>query len=227
MSTTSPTASKRTRAAYDILLKAYGPRHWWPADTPFEVCVGAILTQSTSWSNVERAIGNLKEEKLLSPAAIAQVRPGRLARLIRPSLYYNVKARKLKEFVRFLRAEYGGRVGNMKATPTAELREKLLGVWGLGPESVDSILLYAIGKPSFVADAYTRRIFFRLGLTGENATYDELKNYFEANLPNRVRHYNEFHALIVEHGKRACKTKPLCGSCCLKRMCPMAHGHTG
>jgi endonuclease III related protein len=219
MATTSSKASERLRVAYRRLFIAYGRRHWWPADTPFEVCIGAILTQSTSWSNVERAIANLKGERLLSPAAIARVRSDKLTCLIRPSLYYNVKARKLKELVRFLQAEYGGKVENMKSTPTLELRKKLLGVWGLGPETVDSMLLYALGKPSFVVDAYTRRIFHRLGMTGKDDSYDELKAYFEANTQRSVRHYNEFHALIVEHGKRACKTKPLCGGCCLAAIC--------
>jgi endonuclease III related protein len=219
MATTRRPADRRTVEIYEILSRHYGPMHWWPADTPFEVCIGAILTQSTSWSNVEKAISNMKGARLMSPKAIASVRKDRLARMIRPSLYYNVKARKLKEFVRFLNCEFAGKVDNMAAVPTDELRGRLLSVWGLGPETVDSILLYAQNRPSFVVDAYTRRICFRLGLTGKEDTYEQLKAHFEARFPKSVRHYNEFHALIVEHGKRFCRAKPICAGCPLACVC--------
>ncbi|MFH1055683.1 MAG: endonuclease III domain-containing protein [Candidatus Altiarchaeota archaeon] len=218
---TKPTATNRRKIkrAYENLYNAYGRQHWWPADTPFEVCVGAILTQSTNWSNVEKAIRNLKADGVLSPHGLHKVRLNKLARLIKPALYYNVKARKLKEFVRFLDKEYHGDVENMRKGETLELREKLLSVWGLGPETVDSMLLYALGKPSFVVDAYTRRIFSRMGVVDGDATYDEIKAFFEGNLPRSVRHYNEYHALIVEHGKNVCKTKPRCEKCRMESIC--------
>ena len=213
---------RRVKAVYQRLLLAYGPQRWWPADTPYEVCVGAILTQSTSWANVENAVANLKKARLLSNDRILKTRNRRLAGLIRPSLYYNVKARKLREFARFLAKEYGGRVENMALEETGELRRKLLAVWGLGPETADSMLLYALDKPSFVVDAYTKRIFTRMGLIPADATYDEVKGFFETNLPRDARLYNEYHALIVEHGKNTCKMTPRCKGCCLKAMCRSA-----
>ncbi|MFH0862818.1 MAG: endonuclease III domain-containing protein [Candidatus Altiarchaeota archaeon] len=208
----------RLMRVYGMLREAYGPRHWWPADTPFEVCVGAILTQSASWTNVEKAIANLKEAGLLSPSGILKTENRKLARLIRPSLYYNVKARKLKEFARFL-SGFGGRVEGMAEAPTEELRGELLAVWGIGPETADSILLYALGRPTFVVDAYTRRIFSRLGMVGEGSSYDGVKAFFEGNLPRDAALYNEYHALIVEHGKVACRTRERCDGCCLGRIC--------
>jgi len=213
------TAGKRIKLTYQGLYDTYGPQHWWPGDCPFEVCIGAILTQSTSWTNVEKAIGNMKDARILSIKGIRRVNSRKLAGLIRPSLYYNVKARKLKEFIRFLDEQYASDVNNMRKTEMAELRKQLLAVWGLGPETVDSMLLYAISKPSFVVDAYTRRIFSRLGLSHPHSTYDELKSMFEASLPKDVRLYNEYHALIVRHGKTVCKTKPKCLECCLKKAC--------
>jgi len=214
-----PTRGGEAYRVYRLLYKAYGPQRWWPAETDYEVCVGAILTQSTSWRNVEKAVLNMKAAGILGNDAILEAKSAGIARLIRPSLYYNVKARKLKEFAGFLGREYGGKVGNMRRERTATLRAKLLSVWGLGPETVDSMLLYALGRPSFVVDAYTRRIFRRLGLTGEDARYDVLKAYFENHLPRKAGLYNEYHALIVEHGKSVCRTKPKCGVCCLRRMC--------
>jgi endonuclease-3 related protein len=212
-------SGRRVRSVYETLLRSYGRQHWWPAENPFEVCVGAILTQSTSWGNVEKAMCNLRSEGILSPDGLGDTRVRRLAHLIKPSLYYNVKARKLKEFVRFLCGEYGGKVEDMVDTSMPQLRRQLLGVWGLGPETVDSILLYALNKPSFVVDAYTRRIFSRLGFIEGGWSYDEIKGFLEANLPADTGLYNEYHALIVEHGKNTCKTKPLCGGCCLRSMC--------
>jgi endonuclease III related protein len=213
---------RKVERVYELLYDEYGSQHWWPADTPFEVCIGAILTQSTSWTNVEKAIANLKAAGLLSPGGLRAARPARIAGLIRPSLYYNVKARKLKEFVGFLYRGYGGRVESMADVPLDALRVELLGVWGLGPETVDSILLYALDKQSFVVDAYTKRIFSRLGLAAEDAGYDDLKRLFEDNLCGASRLYNEYHALIVEHGKNTCKPKPICGACHLRRLCDSA-----
>jgi endonuclease-3 related protein len=209
----------RLNSVYESLFLAYGPQHWWPANSPYEVCIGAILTQSTSWQNVEKAIGNLKSANILSHEGIRKARTDRLARLIRPSLYYNVKARKLKEFTKYLEREYEGRVDAMTHIPMQAIRQELLAVWGLGPETVDSIILYALNKPSFVVDAYTKRIFERLGLVDDKASYDDVKALFEDALPKDARLFNEYHALIVQHAKSFCRTKPMCESCCLSRDC--------
>ena len=213
----------RLGRVYRLMFSEYGPRGWWPGETPFEVIVGAILAQSTSWSNVEKAMGNLKGRGLLSPKGLCDVKISSLASLIKPSLYYNVKARKLKEFIKFLYERFGGSVERMRRVELYELRAMLLDVWGLGPETVDSIILYALDKPSFVVDAYTKRIFSRLGLLDGGEDYDEVKRLFEDNLDLDVRLFNEYHALIVEHGKRICKkNKPLCSECCLRKDCKSA-----
>lgn len=201
-------------AYHRILADKLGPQHWWPAETPFEVIVGAILTQNTSWKNVEAAITNLKREKLLSPLAIEKVSVPRLERLIRSSGYFRQKAKKLKAFVRFLRLEYGGALKRMFRTPTAELREKLLGVHGIGPETADSILLYAARKEVFVVDAYTKRILSRHGWTEEDVDYEEMRSLVENNLPRDVSLYNEFHAQFVQVGKNWCRPRdPRCSEC--------------
>ena len=203
---------------YNSLFTAFGPQHWWPGKTPFEVIVGAVLTQNTSWTNVERAISNLRDTSLLSPAAIEKVPLRRLERLIRSSGYFRQKARKLKAFCEFLRREYGGSLKRMFETPTIVLREKLLGVFGIGPETADSILLYAGDHPVFVVDAYTKRMLSRHGWTRENAKYDDVRWMFEREFPGDVKRFNEFHALIVHTGKNFCRTHdPLCGECPLGR----------
>jgi endonuclease III related protein len=203
---------------YNSLFTAFGPQHWWPGKTPFEVIVGAILTQNTSWTNVERAISNLRAAGLLSPAAIEKVPLRRLERLIRSSGYFRQKARKLKAFCGFLHGEYGGSLKRMFETPTIVLREKLLGVFGIGPETADSILLYAGDHPVFVVDAYTKRILSRHAWTRENAKYDDVRWMFEREFPGDVKRFNEFHALIVHTGKNFCRTHdPLCGECPLGR----------
>jgi len=201
-------------AYHRVLAGKLGPQHWWPAETPFEVIVGAILTQNTSWKNVEAAIANLKREKLLSPIAMERVSVRRLERLIRSSGYFRQKAKKLKAFVRFLRLEYGGALKRMFRTPTAELREKLLGVHGIGPETADSILLYAARKEVFVVDAYTKRILSRHGWTEEDVDYEEMRSLVEDNLPRDVSLYNEFHAQFVQVGKNWCRPRdPRCSEC--------------
>ncbi|MBZ5700544.1 MAG: endonuclease III domain-containing protein [Acidobacteriia bacterium] len=206
---------------YDALFAALGPQHWWPGRTPFEVIVGAILTQNTSWTNVERAIVNLRREKLLHPAALQRVSTAKLARCIRPSGYFRQKALKLKAFVRFLRKEYGGSLARMFRTPTAELRELLLGVHGIGPETADSILLYAGAHPVFVVDAYTRRILERHGQALPRDPYEQIRAHFERHLPRRVPLYNEYHALLVRTAKDWCrKTNPRCAACPLRSFLP-------
>ena len=204
---------------FDSLHAAYGPRHWWPADTPFEVCVGAILTQNTNWRNVEKAIANLKIEGFLSPEAIRDVPVDRLAEAIRPAGYFNVKSLRLKDFVGYLWERHCGSLERMFTGEWRELREELLGVRGIGPETADSILLYAGEKPTFVVDAYTKRLFEALGILAGSAGYEEVRSLFMANLTPDVRLFNEYHALIVEHGKRHCRKRPLCPGCGLHLFC--------
>jgi len=205
---------------FDALLDAYGPRFWWPAETPFEVCVGAILTQNTNWGNVEKAIANLKGAGILSPEGLREVAVERLAELIRPAGYFNVKSARLKDFIGWLFREHGGRLESMFAGDWRRLRDELLKVRGIGPETCDSILLYAGHQPSFVVDAYTKRLFSRLGLLAEDAAYEQVRSLFMGNLPPDTELYNEYHALIVEHCKERCRKKPLCPACPLVAVCP-------
>ena len=202
---------------YDRLYAHFGPRHWWPAKDAFEVMVGAILTQNTAWSNVEKAIRNLRKKRLLSPRKMRKVPLRELATLIRPSGFYNEKAKKLKAFVKFLINLCGGSIKKLYPKDMSVLREKLLDVKGIGQETADSILLYALGKPIFVVDAYTKRIFTRHKLISENADYREIQNFFMDNIPKKVKFLNEYHALIVETGKSYCKKKkPFCKICPLR-----------
>ena len=213
---------------YKSLFDFYGPQGWWPGDSPFEVAVGAILTQNTAWLNVEKAIGNLKSNKLLDPHKLYKTSFKRLASLLTPSGYFNIKTKRLKCFLTYLIKRYDGDFHRMAESASGgfhSLREELLQVHGVGKETCDSILLYALNKPVFVVDAYTRRIFSRYGFFSEKATYDEIQDYFMKNLvsglngsnPNRgnplVYLFNEYHALIVRHGKTLCRKKPLCGEC--------------
>jgi endonuclease III related protein len=194
---------------------------WWPAKTPFEVIVGAILTQSTAWVNVERALANLRRARLLRPSRMERVSEARLARLIRPSGYFRQKAKKLKAFARFLRERHGGSLARMFRTPTAALREQLLAVHGIGPETADSILLYAGEHPVFVVDAYTHRILGRHDLAGGKPDYRSVQSFFETNLPQDAALYNEFHALLVNVGKNWCRKRlPRCQECPLLRHLP-------
>jgi endonuclease-3 related protein len=225
MATPAPESSLGRAAVipqfYSVLAAALGPQHWWPARTPFEVIVGAILTQSTAWVNVERAIANLRRERLLTPRALERVPYARLARLVRPSGYFRQKAKKLKAFVQFLRREYGGSLARMFRAPTPTLREKLLAVHGIGPETADSILLYAGNHPVFVVDAYTKRVLVRHGLVGEKVGYEEMCALFEnpdSGLPRDATLYNEYHALLVQVGKNWCRPREArCSECPLGR----------
>jgi endonuclease-3 related protein len=209
------------RQYFDALFAAHGPQHWWPGRTPFEVIVGAILTQNTSWTNVEPAIENLRREKLLTPRAIESVSPPRLARLIRSSGYFRQKTKKLKAFVRFLRSEYHGSLAALFRTPTPALREQLLAVHGIGPETADSILLYAGKHPVFVVDAYARRILERHNFAEPKHSYEDLRRLFERSLSADAALYNEFHALIVHNGKHYCRARdPRCHECALSHLLP-------
>jgi len=203
---------------FDALYQSFGPRHWWPGGSAFEVAVGAILTQNTNWGNVEKAIANIKEQKALNANALYKMPHKQLASLIRPAGYFNVKAKRLKSFLDFLCNDYRGSMQRMKKIDTSPLRKRLLSVHGIGPETADSILLYALGKPVFVIDAYTRRVMSRHGLVSERVSYHELQEIFHKHLPRDVQLFNEYHALFVMAGKYYCKPKPKCTGCPLEEV---------
>lgn len=208
------------RKVYDRLRNRFGPAGWWPGETPFEVCLGAILTQNTSWTNVEKALEVLRRRRLLSFAKLRGLSPSRLAPLIRSSGYYNVKARRVRAFLDFLGREYGGRAEDMGREEAETLRAKLLAVDGVGPETADSIVLYAAEKPLFVVDAYTRRIFTRLGLLAGDESYDAIQRFFMDRLRPNTPLYNDFHAQVVRLGKDVCRPRPRCEGCPLEALCP-------
>lgn len=210
---------KKLMEAYTRLLGEFGPQGWWPGRTRFEVVVGAILTQNTSWSNVERAIRNLKREKALTPKAMRSLEVSRLAELIRPAGYFNIKAGRLGNFLDHLFEYCGGSLSRLFKKPAPELRRELLSVNGIGPETADSIILYAAGKPEFVVDAYTRRVFSRHALADAESGYEDLKAVFAGNLPADVKLFNEYHALIVKVAKDFCRTRdPFCRGCPLESL---------
>ncbi len=210
----SPSSQETLEKIYKRLFAHFGPQHWWPGETSFEIAVGAILAQNTSWNNASRAIENLKKARLLNPKSLRQLPIKKLAQGIRSSGYFNQKARKLKMFLQYLQSRYGGRMGNMQKAALPKLREELLKINGIGPETADSILLYALHKPIFVVDAYTKRVLARHSLISWNASYDEIQGFFLGNLPKSVRFFNEYHALIVALGKKLChKTYPKCNLC--------------
>ena len=213
--------TRRTlRGVYQDLLGAYGPQHWWPAEEPFEVMVGAVLTQSTSWRNAELAIDRLKAAAAMTPEALRSLPLSRLASLVRPSGYYNAKARKLQALAVWLGEEYQDDIGRLASAETGSLRRQLLAVHGIGEETADSIILYAANQPVFVIDAYTRRILDRLGgslaLTPEGDSYHAYQLLFMSNLPQDAALFNEYHALLVRHGKDVCCKNPRCRRCCLR-----------
>lgn len=208
--------SKKLLQIYNKLYKTFGPQHWWPGDTPFEVAVGAILTQNTNWGNVEKAINNLKGGRDLNARAIHDMPIKKLAALIQPSGYFNVKAKRLKAFIAFLMNDYHGSIQRLKEEEMHSLRRKLLAVNGIGPETADSILLYALDKPIFVIDAYTKRVLSRHKILGHDETYDKFQELFHLSLKTDVKLFNEYHALFVRVGKEFCKPKPRCGECPLK-----------
>jgi len=216
--------SKRNRAhhkqtlseIYYALYKHFGPQYWWPGDSPFEIAVGAILTQNTNWANVEKAISNLKKEKVLNVKALHGMSHARLASLITPAGYFNVKAKRLMNYLSFLIDNYNGSMKRMEKEDTPVIREKLLEVNGIGPETADSILLYALNKPVFVIDAYTKRILHRHNIVSEEIQYHDLQRLFHDNLDSDIQLYNDYHALFVMLGKDYCKPKPKCGGCPLE-----------
>ncbi|MDI6759104.1 MAG: endonuclease III domain-containing protein [Candidatus Omnitrophota bacterium] len=199
---------------YKKLYSHFGPQGWWPAESPFEVMVGAILTQNTNWQNVKKAIGNLKKNSLLNPKKLYNISTKDLGLFIRPAGYYNIKAKRLKEFLKFYFDAWKGSIKETSLFKTEELRKSLLSVKGIGPETADSILLYALNRPVFVVDAYTKRIFSKHGLIKENAAYDEVQSLFMLNLKKNVKMFNEYHALLVKLGKEYClKRKAKCEIC--------------
>ena len=214
--------NRQLEAIYTRLFAHFGAQHWWPQNGgAFEIIVGAILTQNTAWTNVERALANLRRAKLLAPARLHRVPRARLARLIRPSGYFNLKAKKLHAFTEFLFARHRGSIARLFKLDIETLRDELLAVYGIGPETADSIILYAANKPIFVVDAYTQRVFARLGLSRAHAPYAELQSLFMDHLPRDEKLFNEYHALIVMLGKHICKkTQPRCGVCPLRDFCP-------
>jgi endonuclease-3 related protein len=213
------TISRALLNVYHQLFYRYGPQHWWPAKTPFEVIVGAILTQSATWSNVEKAIVNLEEAGALSPRAIRRLSQSELARFIRPTVYYNAKAFKLKSFVHWLGQNYNDDLNKLFVSNTYDLRKQLLAIHGIGQETADSIILYAAGKPIFVIDAYTRRIISRIGFSPDGNSYAAYQSLFMNNLPADTALFNEYHALLVWLGKNVCRVRPLCPQCCLNNIC--------
>lgn len=215
-----PSAPARTtyHEVYRKLHTAHGPQHWWPGDSAFEIMVGAVLTQNTAWTNVEKAIANLKRARALTPEAIVKAPHRQLAGWLRPSGYFNIKAKRLKAMCRWLVGQGG--VRKLARMNTHDLRAALIVVYGIGPETADDIVLYAFNRPVFVIDAYTRRIFARLGLIKGDEGYETLRHLFENKLKPNVLLFNEYHALIVKHGKDTCRKRPLCDRCCLAAVCP-------
>jgi len=214
--------SKALLDIYQQLIARYGHQHWWPAQTSFEVMVGAILTQSAAWSNVEKAIINLKQARALSPRALRELSLPELGKLIRPCGYYNAKSLKLKSFAHWLADKYDDSLDKMFAQDTAHLRQQLLAVNGIGQETADSILLYAANKAVFVIDAYTRRITDRLGISPDGNNYQAYQRFFMDNLPADVNLFNEYHALLVCLAKDVCRSQPRCHRCCLQEICQSA-----
>jgi endonuclease III related protein len=213
---------RRVRVIYERLHAAYGPQGWWPADTRFEILVGAVLTQNAAWTNVEYALDHLRAAAALDAHTIACMEPARLGALIRPSGYYNLKARRLQALCRFV-VDAGG-IDALAGRETSTLRNDLLAVHGIGHETADDIVLYAFHRPVFVIDAYTRRIFSRLDLCAGDETYEDLRTAFERALGPDVPVFQEYHGLIVNHAKVACRKQPACADCCLRRMCPVGRG---
>jgi endonuclease-3 related protein len=214
------TTRDRLLEIYNLLLAAFGPQHWWPGETPFEIMLGAILTQNTNWTNVEKAIANLRTAGRLEPAALNALETSELETLIRPAGYFRVKAKRLKNFIAWLFQDYGGELAALAAVETTRLREELLAISGIGPETADSILLYALDRPVFVVDTYTARVMVRHRLVEPEVDYEQLQSLFESNLePDRAL-YNEYHALLVRAGKHYCKPRPNCPPCPLA---PLPH----
>ena len=217
---------EQLREIYDLLLAAFGPQHWWPGETTFEIIVGAILTQNTSWANVAKAIANLKAADCLAPDRLHALAPEEIETLIRPAGYFRLKTKRLRNFLQWLFNDYQGDLDALAQVETRRLREELLSVSGIGPETADSILLYAFGRPVFVVDAYTARVAVRHGLVEPDVDYEQLQYLFESNLESDVPLFNEYHALLVCVGKDFCKPRPKCAACPLNPLPHEVQDHT-
>jgi endonuclease-3 related protein len=209
----APSSRRELMRLYRRLYRRYGDLDWWPAKSPFEVSVGAILTQNTAWTNVEKAIARLKQARALNVKRLHRLSHRRLAPLIKSAGYFNVKARRLKNFISFLHGRYSGSLNKMFRHDAGALRAELLSVNGIGPETADSMLLYAGQRPVFVIDAYTKRIFSRHGVLSADDSYDDFQELFMKNLPRDVALYNQYHAMFVKVGNQFCRSKPRCDSC--------------
>ena len=203
---------------YRLLYDEFGPQQWWPGESRFEIITGAILTQNTNWANVEKAINNLKAADCLIPEKLHLLDPAQLAQLIRPAGYFNIKAKRLKNFVNWLFDNYNGELTDLESIDTGRFREELLTIKGVGRETADSILLYAFDRPIFVVDAYTARVVFRHELISPEADYEQLKELFESSLPADTPLFNEYHALLVRVGKEFCRPKARCPGCPLEKL---------
>lgn len=208
------------REVYRRLLTRYGPQGWWPGESRLEVVLGAILTQGTAWTNVEKALANLKGAGLLSTRSLRDISVDALAGLLRPSGFFNVKARRAKAFIDYLWEKYGGDLDSLLAGEASELRRELLSLEGIGQETADDIVLYAAGKPFFVIDGYTRRIVTRLGMAPRREGYGDYQHLFQESLPRDASLYGEYHALLDRHAKDTCRVRPRCPECCLLELCP-------
>ncbi len=210
--------SERVTEIYELLFERFGPQQWWPGDGRFEIIIGAILTQNTNWPNVEKALANLKKENLLTAEKLYSLEQSKLAELIRPAGYFNLKAKRVKNLLDWLFCNYEGQLENLEDISTERLREELLSIKGVGPETADSILLYAFDREVFVVDAYTARVAVRHGMIEPGCDYEQLQYLFESNLVTDVKLFNEYHALLVRVGKEFCRPKTKCDRCPLERM---------
>ena len=215
---------KQITKLYDDLNAEYGDLHWWPAETPFEIIIGAILGQATAWRNAAKAIGNLKAANVLDPEEMSKLSQDELETLILPSGYYRAKAKKVRAFLTHLQAHHNNQLDSLFAQELPPLREELLSIYGVGEETADTILLYAAQKPSFVVDTYTYRLLERLGLFSGKFHYRKLRKIFMENLPHDSHLFNQYHALIVRHGARICQKTPQCDKCMLQNQCPTGNG---
>jgi endonuclease-3 related protein len=212
------TSEKKLHQIFELLFKRFGPQHWWPGETKDEIIVGAILTQNTNWQNVEKAILNLKKASVMNLKKLYHLEQSKLAELIRPAGYYNIKTKRLKAFLNWLFEQHDGGLDKVASIDTDNLRNQLLQIQGIGPETADSILLYAFNKPVFVVDAYTYRITTRHQLTEPQCDYEQLRSLFEDNLDSNVEMFNEYHALLVRTGKEFCRPKARCLGCPLESL---------
>lgn len=211
------TTKQRLLKIFNILLGSFGKRNWWPGETPLEIIVGAILTQNTSWKNVEKAIENMKKEGVLNVAKLYEIDTEQLSEIIRPSGFFNIKSKRLKNIINVIYNEYDATIENMESIKTYTLRNLLLSINGIGPETADSILLYALNKPAFVVDAYTKRFLKNHNLYNGDGDYHEIQKFFMDNLQSDVCLFNEFHALIVCLCQIYCRKVPICSGCPLER----------